>query len=300
MIEEKHSPIPAAGIGLILGAGAVAAAAVALGLYVASRTFYPIVLAPIIAGLIVGVPIGKAALAGKVRSTVLIGLAGLLAGVGGVIGYHYLSYSIGFPNDIRSELEFVGAPTDDETVERTRSFILEDETGSDGFLAFVKLEAQNGLTVSGSSSSDSGIALEGTAAWIYYGVEALIIAAVSLFTARVSGTAEWDEETRQFFTKRKSQGFAGMEFAGRVERALEAQDMSTLLSLLDNETKPRKQPKDRIEVTIFDVPKADSSTVVLTAETVSGKGDKEKRTPIYSDRMPREKLNATTAADAGA
>jgi hypothetical protein len=148
-------------------------------------SIYLIVAFPIIGGAAAGAVLGLVARGSGLRNLFLIVLGGIVAGLVMYGVYHFASYYVSFRSEARTVMveEFGGEPTDGEVDEFVNSF-LQDAVADTGFMGFMKLAAQEGITITRTvSSSGSGFTLQGTLAWVYWAVEILLAMGIAASTA---------------------------------------------------------------------------------------------------------------------
>lgn len=158
--------------------------------YFISQYIYLICIFPFIIGGAFGYVLRFGIGVGKVRNGLYVAIIGLLGSVILLGASRYPIYAVDFKNEVRDDLEsFVepGIDVTDADVNEYSDFILEAETGSTGYWGFLKLEAQNGITI-GRRSIDF-LTIDGTMAWIYWVIDFLIIVGVGVLLA-ISRTEE--------------------------------------------------------------------------------------------------------------
>jgi hypothetical protein len=194
--------IPLTGIVLLAAAALIGGVGLGLIVHFVARQIYLIILFPIFLGLAAGFIVAVAAQAGKVRAPLIAGLFGviLVAILYGV--YWYADYYLLFRGDLRDEIEQSFGEITDEEYQQFEDTALDVETGSKGFVGYIKLTAQEGITLTrATSSSDSGLTLKDMIAYIYWAVEFLIMAYLGFIGAYRSGQQPFSEETGQWFGK---------------------------------------------------------------------------------------------------
>jgi hypothetical protein len=91
--------------------------------------------------------------------------------------YRYADYYWGFRGDLREELEnSFDQEVTDQMLQEFEDYFLQEQTGSKGFVGYVKFRAQEGITISRATrSSDNGITLKDSVAYGYWGIEILAL-----------------------------------------------------------------------------------------------------------------------------
>lgn len=155
-------------------------------------SLYLIVAFPIIGGAIAGAVLGLIAKGTGLRNLFLIVLGGIVAGLVMYSVYHFASYYVSFRGEARTVIvDQIGSePSDAEVDEFVNSF-LQEQVADTGFMGFMKLGAQEGITITRTvSSSGSGFTLQGTLAWVYWAVEIVLAIGIAASTAWKRATQE--------------------------------------------------------------------------------------------------------------
>ena len=88
----------------------------------------------------------------------------------------------------------------DEELKVYEDLFFELETGSTGFVGYIKLNAQEGITFSRArSSSSGGLIISGTGAYIYWVIEFLVIGGIAALMASGRAGEPFSEETQQWY-----------------------------------------------------------------------------------------------------
>jgi hypothetical protein len=208
---------------------------------------YLIVVFPLAAGALAGGLLALIVRSAKIRNPLIAGLAGLIAGLVVIGTYHFATYYITFRGEARAALEETGAKnlTEAEVDELTDSFLL-DEVDDTGFIGYMKLAAQEGITISRnlSSSSSSGFTLQDTGAWIYWGVELLAVVLIAAIMAARAAGEPFDEKGGAWYGGQQLIGVANPKSRKDLVNALKNGDFQGAGRLLT--TQQLKYP--RIEV----------------------------------------------------
>lgn len=221
--------VPFGGFLLLLLVGAVVAIGVGLLMW-AVETYihlYLILVFPIFAGAIVGGVLAWAVRAGKARSPLIVGLIGLAAGVLAYGTYHFAGYYITFRDSMREAyIENTGRTPTEEQFNRELDELLDDEYGATGFIGYLTIIADEGFSISrtGSSSSSSGLELQGNIVWGYFAVELLIIIGFAVFLPARAAGEPFDEDDNTWYGAPVLIGMADNKTRKDLIRALEAGD----------------------------------------------------------------------------
>lgn len=164
--------------------------------------FYLVLLFPIVAGAIAGGLLARGVYSAKVRSPFVAFLVGLICGVLIFAVYHVASYYIGFRNDVRAiYVENAGEEPTDTELNEFIDFVLEDEVNDTGFVGYLKLLADEGFSITrtASTSSSSGIDLQGDVVFAYWGIEILIAALFAAFIAARAAGEPFNEDANEWY-----------------------------------------------------------------------------------------------------
>jgi hypothetical protein len=193
-------------------------------------SFYLVFAFPIFAGFIAGGALSVVIRSGKVRSPLIAGLCGIIAGVVMYGVYHYATYYVSYPEDWRQFLIDEGyTPADDTELRQIIADWQLEQYGSTGFIPYMNEAAEIGFSISRAtgSSSSSGIDIQGNIAWVYWGVEILIAAAIAAFTAGKQAGEPFDEETGQWYGPVESIGRVSLKARKELNNALKNGDYNT-------------------------------------------------------------------------
>jgi len=165
--------------------------------------FYLVVLFPLVAGAILGGILSFAVRSSKIRSPIIAGLFGLAAGLIAYGVYHFAGYYVTFRGDVREVFEENGQKAvTDALIDEFTDEILLDEVGTAGFMGYMNLMAREGITINRTvSSSSSGINLQGTGAWVYWGIEVAAVALIAAFMAGRAAGEPFDENAGVWYGK---------------------------------------------------------------------------------------------------
>lgn len=153
---------------------------------------YLIIAFPIIGGAIAGMVLGLIAKGTGLQNLFLIVLGGVVAGLVMYGVYHFASYYVSFRGEAKTVMveQIGGEPSEAEVDEFVNSF-LQETVADTGFMGFMKLGAQEGITITRTvSSSGSGFTLQGTLAWVYWAVEILLAMGIAASSAWKRATQE--------------------------------------------------------------------------------------------------------------
>lgn len=254
--------VPFGGL-LLLLIGAVFTAALLGGLlFAVSHLIYLIVLFPLIAGFIGGAIMAAIVRAGKVRSPVIAGFFGLLAGVGIIGIYNFAQYYIDFRNEARSAIvEDSGDDITQQEIDEIIDFVLEDEVGDTGFIGYLKFSAREGTTISRGSSD---LTLDETATWIYWGAELVVVALIVAGLAFSAARQPFNEEAGEWYPEARIMGSVPWNNRKDFLKMLKSGDTLQAMKLISLEAP--KPP--RLDVLVQQTPSAPQTDVILVVRDV--------------------------------
>jgi hypothetical protein len=184
--------------GLLLTTVVGVAVAVAAGVLAAfvGRFFYAVLIFPLFIGAAVGAAQAWAVRHTKIRTPIACGAAGLIAGVVAVVTIHYVEYT-DFQGamseaalDEEALREAIASTPDAEEQEYLKEALELSQVFSadarkvNSFTSYLDWSARQGVEISSSRGSSTPLNLGYTGTYIYWGVEALIVALISAAMAR--------------------------------------------------------------------------------------------------------------------
>lgn len=190
--QESKGGINLLGILLLLITAIVGGVAVGAGLHFSGRFVYLIFASVFLAALLAGFFMKTAVRIGKVRNQLVVIVFSILMGL---VAYGSLRYGdyLWFQEEVRSSVRETDPRATNDEIDTFTDIILQDETGATGFEGFIRLEAQEGLSISSSrnytSTNDEGLVLSEPITIGYWIIEILIMIGVPLM-AGLSQTKE--------------------------------------------------------------------------------------------------------------
>lgn len=254
--------VPFGGL-LLLLIGAVFTAALLGGLlFAVSHLIYLIVLFPLIAGFLGGAIMAAIVRTGKVRSPIIAGLFGLVAGVGIIGVYNFAQYYIDFRNEARNAIiEDSGDDITQQEIDEIIDFVLEDEVGDTGFIGYLKFSAREGTTISRGSSE---LKLDETATWIYWGAELVVVALIVAGLAFSAARQPFNEEAGEWYPEARRIGSVAWRSRKDFLKMLKSGDTLQAVKLISLEAS--KPP--RLDVLVQQTPSALQTDVILVVRNV--------------------------------
>jgi hypothetical protein len=228
--------------------------------FAVSHLIYLIVLFPLLMGVIGGGILVGVVKGTKVRSPIIAALFGLIIGVGIIGVYRFAEYYIDFRNEITTSIrESEGEGVSQQEIDEFIDLSLEEETGSPGFVGFLKYSASLGTTITRSSGS-SEMQLDEKATWIYWGVELLIVALVSAGMAFGAARQPFNEEAGEWYPGTSYVGSVDWNSRKEFYNLLKAGDTRQAFKMV---TKAAMNGH-RVDVVAQQTPSAPQTDVVLT------------------------------------
>src|SRR5258708_3869731 len=205
--DATRSKVPLMGVILLIQVAVVTAAVV--GAAVAAIRYYlvyAILAFPAIMGFLAGGAISRAAKIGRVRSVGVVTLFAVLTGLLMYGIYRYGDYFLTrqYVYNVAVDRGYTKTLTPEQIQTKIDDYFVQ-EGGAPGFIGFVNYNAKLGegirLSSSYSSSNTSPLTftLTGTAAWIYWGVEILLIVGLAAVTARKAVNIPFCEKDSRYF-----------------------------------------------------------------------------------------------------
>jgi hypothetical protein len=267
MREYKSSGIaPFPGIIRALITGLIAAAVVGGILFAIDHYigFYLIVLFPIVAGFIVSFVVSQGITAGKIRNAGVAILIGAICGFATMSVYHFLDYQIAFKNDVKNAISQGTTAISDQVEQVAEDAFLKGEVKQTGFMGFLNYQAQQGITIT-RSSSRNGLTLTNGWAWGYFGIEVLIVMFIVALMASSSASEPFDERSNAWFGSAVHVLSAPFEQAQTIREALKNGSFETAGQLMTREA----LPAPKIDLAARSTPDGHPETIVLELNEVT-------------------------------
>jgi hypothetical protein len=276
MREYKSSGIaPFPGIIRALITGLIAAAVVGGILFAIDHYigFYLIVLFPIAAGFIVSFVVSQGITAGKIRNSGVAILIGAICGFATMGVYHFLDYQIAFKNDIKNAISQGTTAISNQVEQVAEDAFLKGEVKQTGFMGFLNYQAQQGITIT-RSSSRNGLTLTNGWAWGYFGVEVLIVMFIAGMIASSTAGEPFDERSNAWYGNAVHVLSAPFEHAQTIRNALKNGSFEEAGRLMTRET--LGAPK--LDLSARSTPDGHPETIVLELNEVTLDSKKNEKT----------------------
>jgi hypothetical protein len=194
---RSSNRIPIAGL-LFLLMAVLCAGLVFGGLaFVISRLIWLIILFPIGLGLMGGAILAQIISKRHIRHPMLGLAAGIVMGIVIYGVLHYANY-LAFHSELRQLLTEEHNIPDTDLQGQAIDAILAAETGSTGFFGYIKLEAQEGVSI-GSIGRSSMLRLNQPLTWGYWLIELCLISGAAALLAREAASKPFCESCQQWY-----------------------------------------------------------------------------------------------------
>jgi hypothetical protein len=250
--------IPFGGFIALILATIIGGAVIGGIVFAASHLIYLIILFPLLMGAVGGGLLALVVRGTKVRSPIIAALFGLIMGVGIVGVYRFAEYYIDFRNEITNAAhESEGDNITQEEIDQFIDETLEQETGSPGFIGYLKYSASLGTTITRSSSE---VELDEKATWVYWGIELVI---VMLFCAGLAASAArkpFNEEAGEWYPEPLLVGSVDWKSRKEFYKLLKAGDLRSAFKMVTTAS----LSGNRVDVLVQQTPSAPQTDVVLS------------------------------------
>ncbi|MFM7602719.1 MAG: hypothetical protein ACKO7R_16235 [Pseudanabaena sp.] len=232
---------PSQGVAILAISSLVSGAAIGGATAFISKFIYFIVLFPIAMGFVSGAAMGFAVKKGKIRNPITALGLGIL---GGLVTYGSLMYGqyINFQNEVETTLERKYNVTDKNQANEQINNLLQQETGSSGFVGFVKMSAKEGITISRRGSS---FEIKDNFAYLLWLIELGIVGFLAASIPFKSANEPFNEQANEWYGEKQWVGSATEESKEELIRLLNMDDISGAAALLSSQT---DLPTPRIDV----------------------------------------------------
>ena len=200
---QPSNKVTNAGFRWLLLSSVVGGTVIGTATYLISRLFYLIVLFPIGMGMLGGGAVALAVHKGKVRNPTIATLFGLLTGLilyGSMYGADYWQ----FKQTASQEIAKNSSPGDGTQNDRLIDSFLQEQTGSSGFIGYVKYKAQLGVSIGRFGSKGANLGETGT--WIYWLIEFAAIEIIIAFLARSAASEAFCESCNEWYKSKERVG----------------------------------------------------------------------------------------------
>ena len=259
---------PSQGVAILAASSLVSGVAIGGATAFISKFIYFIVLFPIGMGFATGSVLGFAVKKGKIRSPITALGLGLL---GGLVTYGSLMYGqyMNFQKETATIMEREYNVKDKNLANEQINTFLQQETGSSGFVGFLKMAAKEGTSISKGSSK---LKLNDTFTYLLWLIELGIVGFLAASIPFAAAKEPFNEDGNEWYGEKKLVGSATEESRDELIRLLNIDDMAGASALLSSQA---DLPTPRINVysqSCAGVPFSDS---VITVSYVSTNAKKQ-------------------------
>jgi hypothetical protein len=260
---KPSNKVPSAGFTWLTVTALIGGVAIGGATALVSRLFYLIVLFPILMGTGGGFLQAYAVNRGKVRNPMIAGAFAILTGLV-IYGSLNASYYLAFRQEATAELKKSTGQSDDALIDKILDEnLLQQETGSTGFLGFLKYSAKQGVGITRGSSK---IELKNEWAWGYWAIELAAICGITAFMAFAAAKEPFCENSDEWYLPMESVGSVPNEESENFLSLIKNENFVKAGALID----PQKQsPAPNLVVHLQRSPGDRLNDLVLTATRTS-------------------------------
>lgn len=288
---KPSNKAPLTGVLLLFFLSIICGILLGLLTFAISNFIYLILLFPMGLGLIGGIITSVGVDKGKVRSPILGGLFGLLLGLLIYGSFRYAEYDY-FRKEgqemLLQEMEQELGYSDVEVANDFIDEVLIEETGSKGFLGFLKLTANEGTSFERLFRSQS-IELGAALTWIYWFVELIIIAGVSMFLGHGAAIRPFCETCQEWFKPKRYLGSVEPENSKTLIQAIQSENFTEVGMLMEEDA---VAPCMNVSVQECQCEVSDSILVIDRA-SINRKGKVETKTILNGFITPSQRAILT-------
>lgn len=290
---RPSNKVPGKGWVWLLALSTLGGAVVGGGIAFIARWIYLLLIFPALMGFTSGSATTVAIKKGKVRSPLVGLLFGVLAGLSTYGAYHggeYFFTRQSFAKEIEAEL---GQDMEPAEIDALMDAFFQEQTGSSGFVGYLKFSAKQGLSIGRAGSSSEGIPLNETFTWIYWLIELAIIEAISVVMAKSAAEDPFCETCDQWYGLGQRIGMVEDDQSQVFLKALEADQIVQAATHIQ----PRVATIPHLEVDRRQCPGYPQEDVVLEVQRYSeNKKGEGKRSPVLLGMLShRQNIQLTEA-----
>lgn len=246
---------PSQGIAILAASSLVSSVAIGGATAFLGKFIYFIVLFPLGMGFATGSVLGFAVKKGKIRSPITALGLGLL---GGLVTYGALMYG-----------QYMNFQQETATIENVDT-LLQERTGSSGFVGFLKISAKEGITIS--RSGRGGFTIKDNFVYLLWLIELGVVGFLAASIPFAAANEPFNEDANEWYTEIKLIGSAPEESRDEIIRLLNMDDMVGASALLSSQT---DMPTPRIDVYSQSSAAAPFSDSVIRVNYVSTNAKKQ-------------------------
>jgi hypothetical protein len=260
---KPSNKVPNAGFTWLTVTALVGGLAIGGATFAVSRLFYLIVLFPLLMGAGGGFLQAYAVNRGKVRNPAIAGAFAILTGLV-IYGTLNVGYYVAFRQEVAKELKKNLGQSDEAQINQIiDQNVLQQETGSTGFLGFLKLSAREGVGITRGSSK---LELKNEWAWGYWAIELAAICGITAFMAFAAAKEPFCENSDEWYLPMESVGTVPNEESENFLNLIKNENFVKAGALID----PQKQsPVPNLVVHVQRSPGDRLNDIVLTGSKAS-------------------------------
>jgi len=231
------SSLPMSELTMVLLTVGLGSAVIGVVAYIISIYLWLIILFPLAVGFLGGALVKWQIKGAKLGNAAIAALIGLFAGMliySTFFASGYVHFRLEAEKQLAADAEYFGVSPSD---------LLDDlliyETGSGGFLGFLKIVEREGIEISQvTDPSDRGLAVTGVWVYVYYLIEAGLIAGVSTGFALDAGRQPYCPQCRDWIEKKINMGHVSTQQGPEFRSALRLGNISTIKEYIQEELFP--------------------------------------------------------------
>ncbi|WP_299487162.1 hypothetical protein [Acaryochloris sp. IP29b_bin.137] len=261
-----------------------------------ARWLYLLLIFPALMGFTSGGSTAIAIKRGKVRNPWVGLLFGLLTGLityGSYQGGEYFFTQQSFAKQIEAEF---GQDIDPAEANALIDAFWQEQTGSSGFLGYLKYAAKQGISIGRVGSSGDGLPLNETFTWLYWLIELAIIEAISLAIAKPAAEEPFCETCEQWYAQGQRIGTVADDRSEIFLNTVQADQMVQAATYIQAKTVAHP----RLEVDLRQCSGCDRGEVALEVQRYSENKEGEgKRSQVLMGMLShRQSLQLSEAVSA--
>jgi hypothetical protein len=234
--------------------------------WVISLVLYLVLFFPLLMGGMAGQVMVVAIRKGKVRNPKIVALFGMFMSLV-LYGTVHTGDYLFFKQNIAEQIEQEYGPINQAEFNQMFDSYLKQSTGSTGFLGFLKLSAQEGVSIGDVGSSSDGNNLGEIGTWIYWTIELSIIMGIVVVRGVNGARLPFCEASDQWYGTQEQVGWVIAPSSDSFLKHLKSNELDTAAHLMI--TLPEFNLQEGLIVGVQRCPNAPNADVVLTVTQIS-------------------------------
>ena len=232
------SSLPMSELTMVLLTVCLGGAVIGVLAYIVSNYLWLIFLFPLAVGFLGGALVKWQIKGAKLGNPVVAALIGLFAGML-IYSIFFASGYVHFRMEAEKQLAADAAYFGLSPSELLNELLIY-ETGSGGFLGFLKIVEREGVEISQvTDPSDRGLAITGTWVYLYYLIEAGLIVGVTTSFAHDAGRQPYCPNCKNWIDKNVRLGYVAKENRAEFQEALRLGSLSSIIHLFQKDPQSR-------------------------------------------------------------